>query len=181
MKKVGRNEKSHQKVKTNMYVEIGIKHEKEKFRAREHSWCAFGTNCHLHSLGSSSRESLHVKKRKWLQWKCELSAIFPRFYGPKRGVYLHREKEDIIPSKWRVRETFWSEPKKRRNWTPKHNLWLLCGGGWWGWALLFSAWLPLLEAKNWKSSEIARVVEGKGQHFFGRSQFRVVSFFISPS
>ena len=34
MKKVGRNEKSHQKVKTNMYVEIGIKHEKEKFRAR---------------------------------------------------------------------------------------------------------------------------------------------------
>ena len=135
-------------------------------RAREHSWCAFGTNCHLHSLGSSSRESLHVKKRKWLQWKCELSAIFPRFYGPKRGVYLHREKEDIIPSKWRVRETFWSEPKKRRNWTPKHNLWLLCGGGWWGWALLFSAWLPLLEAKNWKSSEIARVVEGKGQHFF---------------
>ena len=36
------------------------------------------------------------------------------------------------------RETFWSEPKKRRNWTPKHNLWLLCGGGWRrGWALLF--------------------------------------------
>ena len=34
MKKVGRNEKSHQKVKTNMYVEIGIKHEKEKFCAR---------------------------------------------------------------------------------------------------------------------------------------------------
>ena len=38
----------------------------------------------------------------------------------------------------REAETFWSEPKKRRNWTPKHNLWLLCGGGWRrGWALLF--------------------------------------------
>ena len=90
------------------------------------------------------RESLHVKKRKWLQWKCELSAIFLRFYRPKRGVYLHSKKGEPRISSHSVKmderegETFWSEPKKRRNWTPKHNLWLLCGGGWRrGWALLF--------------------------------------------
>ena len=106
MKKVGRNEKSHQKVKTNMYVEIGIKHEKEKFRARASIHDALLVPIVICIALVSSRESLHVKKRKWLQWKCELSAIFPRFYGPKRGVYLQREKEDIIPSKWRARETF---------------------------------------------------------------------------